>query len=257
MTVAGRRILVPVTAGRRDMAVRLADAGAVVTEVEFIEVIGSSDAEGLTDATLAWCDGGFDWLAVTSRNAVLAMHRIAQGHGRELAEGLTAGRVATVGEATRSTCASVGLDVALVPTERQDARGIAQAFAEGPGRVLVPLGDLASPVLARGLAGKGWDVTRVEAYRVVDGPGVDAETAAALAAGAFDAVLLTSGSVAERFAPFAAPADAGTLVVAIGATTAASARAAGLAVHATSTVPSYDGILAALESAWQSPKEGS
>ena len=134
--------------------------------------------------------------------------------------------------------------------ERQDARGIVQEFPVGPGRVLVPLGDLASPVLARGLERKGWDVTQVEAYRVVDGPGVTPETAAGLAAGEFDAVLLTSGSVAERYAPFAAPDDADTLVIAIGRMTAAAARAAGFTVDATSTVPSYDGILAALEGAW-------
>jgi len=253
--VAGRRLLVPVTAGRRDLAVRLADAGALVDEAEFISVIDSSEQEALAVATLAWCDGQFDWLAVTSRNAVLAMAKIAQQHGRELADGLSRGRVATVGEATRAVCAKAGLVVSLVPSARQDALGIVREFPEGPGSVLVPLGDLASPVLARGLARKGWDVVQVEAYRVVDGPGVGPETATALAGGQFDAVLLTSGSVAERYAQVAAPAGSGTLVVAIGATTAAAARAAGLSVDATSTVPSYDGILAALESLWAAEQE--
>jgi uroporphyrinogen-III synthase len=255
--LAGKRILVPVTAGRRDLAIRLRDAGARVDEAEFIAVVETSEPHALAAATLRWCDGGFDWLAVTSRNAVLAMDAVASSHGRSLPEGLSRGRVATVGEATRGVCARVGLDVALVPTERHDALGIVRAFADGPGHALVPLGDLASPVLARGLERKGWDVTQVEAYRVVDGPGVSAETAAALATGEFDAVLLTSGSVADRFAPFAAPPGAGTLVVAIGATTAAAARAAGLTVDATAAVPSYDGILAALDEAWQDNKETS
>lgn len=254
--VAGRRILVPVTAGRRDLAQRLADAGALVEEVEFISVVGSSNPGALSDATLTWCNGGFDWLAVTSRNAVLAMDRIAKENGRGLAEGLARGKVATVGEATRGVCAKVGLDVALVPTERHDALGIVKEFPDGPGSALVPLGDLASPVLARGLSRRGWEVTEVEAYRVVDGPGISDDTAAELANGEFDAVLLTSGSVAERYAPFAAPTDADTLVVAIGGTTAAAARAAGLTVDATSRVPSYDGILEALEEAWASTKEG-
>jgi len=247
LSVAGRRILVPVTAGRRDLAERLREAGAVVDEVEFIAVVETAQPELLAAATLKWCDGGFDWLAVTSRNAVLAMAAIATANARRLGEPIPPARVATVGEATRSVCASVGLDVALVPTARQDARGIVAEFPDGPGRVLVPLGDLAGPVLARGLARKGWDVTEVEAYRVIDGPGVGPDVAAALAAGEFDAVLLTSGSVAERYAPFAAPA--GTLMIAIGATTAASARAAGLAVDAISTVPSHAGIMEALENA--------
>jgi uroporphyrinogen-III synthase len=243
--IAGRRILVPVTAERRQLAERLRAAGAFVDEVEFIAVVDSSEPERLESATLAWCDGDFDWLAVTSRNAVLAMARIAEAHGRALSD--AHGRVATVGEATRAECASLGLSVSLVPSERQDARGIVADFPAGPGSVLVPVGDLASPVLARGLARKAWDVTSVEAYRVVDGPGVTAQTAAALAAGRFDAVLLTSGSVAERFAPHAPDAD--TLVVAIGATTAAAARAAGLSVDAIAATPSYDGILDALEDA--------
>lgn len=254
--VAGRRILVPVTAGRRDLAQRLADAGARVEEVEFISVVESSVPGTLEETTLAWCNGEFDWLAVTSRNAVLALDRIAKQNGRALAEGLARGKVATVGEATRGVCADVGLAVALVPSERHDALGIVKEFPEGPGSALVPLGDLASPVLARGLARRGWDVTRVEAYRVVDGPGISEDIEAELANGEFDAVLLTSGSVAGRYAPFAAPGDADTLVVAIGGTTAAAARAAGLTVDATSKVPSYDGILEALKEAWASTKEG-
>ncbi|MGC4174980.1 uroporphyrinogen-III synthase [Demequina sp.] len=253
MSVAGRRILVPVTAGRRDLAERLRAAGALVDEVEFIEVVETAQPEVLAAATLEWCDGAFDWLAVTSRNAVLAMAAVATANARSLADPVPFAQVATVGEATRSVCAGVGLDVALVPSGTQDARGIVADFPEGPGRVLVPLGDLAGPVLARGLERKGWDVTKVEAYRVVDGPGISADTAAALAAGEFDAVLLTSGSVAERYAPHAAPE--GTLVVAIGRTTQAAAKGAGLTVGAVAAIPSHDGILEALENAWNTRED--
>ncbi len=250
MSLSGRRILVPVTAGRREIAKRLRAAGANVDRVEYIAVIETAQPEALAAATLAWCDGEFDWLAVTSRNAVLAMAAIATARGRHLGDAVPPAGVATVGEATRETCRSVGLDVALVPSERHDAIGIVEEFAKGPGKVLVPLGDLASPALARGLARKGWDVTGVEAYRVIDGPGISADLAADLAAGKFDAVVLTSGSVAERYAAHAAPANADTLVVAIGSTTAAAARAAGVHVHALAPTPSYEGILAALKGAW-------
>lgn len=233
------------------MAQRLAAEGAAVDEVEFISVVEPTLPGLLRDATVRWCAGEYDWLAVTSRNAVLAMNRIAQDEGVSLGQPQPPAQVATVGEATRGVCAIVGLDVTLVPHERHDARGIVAEFPEGTGTVLVPLGDLASPVLARGLARKGWHVDAVEAYRVVDGPGVTAEQAGALARGDFDAVLLTSGSVAERYAPHAPPTDTGTLVVAIGRTTAAAATAAGLAVHAVAQVPSYDGIMAALGTLWE------
>ena len=255
MSVTGRRILVPVTAGRRELAERLRDAGALVVEAEFIAVVETAQPDVLARATLGWCSGEFDWLAVTSRNAVLAMAAIASANGTALGESVPPARVATVGEATRSICASVGLDVALVPSGKQDARGIVAEFPSGAGKVLVPVGDLASPVLARGLAGKGWEVTEVEAYRVIDGPGIESHASAQLAAGEFDAVLLTSGSVAERYAPHAAPAAADTLVVAIGATTAAGARAAGVRVTAVAATPSYDGIVAELEKAWSTRED--
>ena len=249
-TLSGKRMLVPVTAGRRELAQRLAAQGVTVNEVVFIEVIEPAFPGILRDATIAWCVGEYEWMAVTSRNAVLAMNRIAHDEGLDLSAPQPQSRVATVGEATRGVCAAVGLAVDLVPTSSHDARGIVAEFPEGDGSVLVPVGDLASPVLARGLSRKGWQVESVEAYRVVDGPGVTPEIAASLAAGEIDAVLLTSGSVAERYAPFAAPADAGTLIVAIGRTTAAAAKAAGLTVDAVAELPSYDGILAALDSAW-------
>ncbi|WP_084073572.1 uroporphyrinogen-III synthase [Demequina sp. NBRC 110052] len=245
----GVRVLVPVTPERRQLAVRLADAGARVDEAEFIAIAPPEDEAPLREAVAAWCTGGFDWLAVTSRNAVLAMARLAAAAGRSLSEPLPRAQVATVGEATRAVCAEVGLEVALVPSGRQAAAGIVADFPHGSGRVLVPRGNLAAPTLERGIARRGWDVTAVEAYRTVDGPGAGAATVAAARAGELDAVLLTSGSVAERFASQCDMPPAGTMMVAIGETTAAAARAAGLVVDVVSATPSYDGIAAALADA--------
>jgi uroporphyrinogen-III synthase len=242
----GVRVLVPVTERRRDLADRLAAAGATVDAVEFIAIAPSSTPDDLAVATARWCSGQYDWMAVTSRNAVVAMAELADIAGTTLGEPQPHAKVATVGEATLSVCADLGLDVDLVPTTRANASGIVADMPDGPGRVLAPLGNLAAPVLARGLERKGWSVDTVEAYRTVDGPGLDASVAAALREGAFDAVLLTSGSVAERFAAQCADAAEATAIVAIGATTSASAKAAGLTVDAVATRPSYDGIVDAL-----------
>ncbi|WP_062388322.1 uroporphyrinogen-III synthase [Demequina iriomotensis] len=255
MSLAGRRLLVPVTAERTAFADDLAAEGAHVTPVAFIAIDGPSDAAALESATLAWTAGEYDWMAVTSRNAVLAMDRVARAHGRSLGDAGPAARVATVGEATRGVCASVGLTIDLVPSERHDARGIVAEFPDGPGRVLVPLGNLASPVLQRGLERKGWTVVPVEAYRTVDGPGPDDATVAAVADGAVDAVLLTSGSVAERFAAACATVAPATRIIAIGRTTQAGARAAGLRVDAVAETPTYAGIRAALDAALASTPE--
>ncbi|WP_084038016.1 uroporphyrinogen-III synthase [Demequina sp. NBRC 110053] len=242
----GRHILVPVTAQRRHLAERLAQAGAVVEEVEFIAIEPSSEPEALEEATIAWCAGDFDWLAVTSRNALSAMDAIARRHSMSLAAPQPQAKVATVGEATRAVCADLGLDVELVPSSRQNARGIVEEFAGGPGKVLAPLGNLAAPVLARGLERKGWTVTTVEAYRTVDGSGVGKQLREEIESGRFDAVLLTSGSVAQRLADSGAAVPEETLVVAIGDMTAATARAAGLELASVATAPSYDGIVAGL-----------
>ncbi|WP_297083681.1 uroporphyrinogen-III synthase [uncultured Demequina sp.] len=242
----GRRLLVPVTAERRHLAVRLAEAGAEVEEVEFIAIAPTENPEALEEATLSWCAGDYHWLAVTSRNALSAMDAIAKARGVDLAAPLPDSKVATVGEATRAVCAGLGLDVELVPSKRQNARGIVEEFPKGPGKVLVPLGNLAAPVLPRGLERKGWSVTTVEAYRTVDGPGVGRQLREQIEAGEFDAILLTSGSVAQRLARSGASVPDGTLVVAIGDMTAAAARADGLPVASVATAPSYDGIVAGL-----------
>ena len=255
MTLAGRRLLVPVTAARRAFAVQLEAEGARVDAVELIAIAPPADAAALERAALAWLDGDYAWMAVTSRNAVLALDAIARAHGRLLGEPTSRARVATVGEATRAVCDAVGLPVALVPESRSDARGIVAEMPNGPGRVLAPLGNLASPVLARGLARKGWDVDAVEAYRTVDGPGLDDALVASVAAGEVDAILLTSGSVAERVAASCPTIPARTCIVAIGRTTEASARAAGLRVDAVSSHPSYGGMRAALDAAFDVPEE--
>lgn len=244
----GVRVIVPVTERRRALAERLLAEGAVVHEVQFIAIDGPEDPAPLTQAVLDWCDGRYHWLAVTSRNAVLQMRAVAEAHGRTLAEPQPRARVATVGEATQQICAESGLEVALVPEGRQTALGIAKEFPEGEGRVLAPVGNLAAPTLERGIARKGWTVDSIEAYRTVDGPGASPEVAAQVRAGDVDAVLLTSGSVAERFASQCAPVPESTMMVAIGETTAAAARQAGLRVDAVSAAPSYDGIADALAS---------
>lgn len=245
----GRRVVVPVTAERRDLAVRLAGQGMQVDEVQFIAIDPPEDPAALEAATRRWCAGHYDWMAVTSRNAVRAMASVAAADGTSLAQPQPGARVATVGEATLKACADAGLEVSLVPTEAQNASGLVKAMGAGTSRVLAPLGNLASPVLVRGLSRQGWDVESVEAYRTVDGPGIAGALVADLAADRVDAVIVTSGSVAERLAAACPSLGTDTLVIVIGATTAAAAKAAGLAVDAVSTHPSYDGIVTSLMTA--------
>lgn len=240
----GARVLVPVTPTRHEFAQRLASAGANVEPAEFIAIAPAADQKALARATEGWCAGDYNWLVVTSRNAVDALATTASALGLSLSQ--PQAQVAAVGEGTRDQCDQVGLTVDLVPQVRWDARALVGEFPHGAGRVLAPLGNLAAPVLADGLAEKGWHVDAVEAYRTVDGAGLSADVCRELEAGGFDAVVLTSGSVAHRLAAQVSQLPARTQVVAIGDTTAKAARAAGMHVSAIAAQASYEGIMASL-----------
>ncbi len=266
-------MVVPVTQGRRDLADALHSLGARVVEVEFIEIAATADPAGLAAAVARWCDGDYAWMAVTSRNALSAVEAAASRAGHDLSSPMPPARVAVVGEATARASAAIGLDVALIPTQQQSVAGLVHDFPEGEGRVLAPLGNLAGDALARGLAAKGWTVDSVEAYRTVDGPGMDADAVADVATGKVDAVILTSGSVARRFSaqcstyaqcsrdaerstdPQRAVVAHGVAVVAIGESTAAAARAAGLEVTTVAATPDDDGVAAALRRALEGATE--
>lgn len=245
--LAGRRLIVPVTPTRRGLADQFEAAGAEVLPAEFLRIGPPVDLDALETAARGWTAGRYSWLAVTSRNAVEALARAAGG----TLEVPAGSAVAAVGAATVEACVAAGLEVAVVPTAHGGAIALAAAVpvTDGGERpVLAPLGNRAAGTLAEALAERGWAVDEVEAYRTEPGPGMDAPALAALAAGAVDAVLLTSGSVAEAFAAQAGDVR-GTIVVAIGATTALAARAAGVAVAAVADEPTFDGLARALGTA--------
>lgn len=244
--LSGARIVVPVTAGRRALADRLRALGAQVTERAFIEIAPTEDPEALRAAAERWCEGEYDWLAVTSRNALTALAAAATDADRDLAEPMPARRLAVVGDATARASAAMGLSVALRPSGQQSAAGLVAEFPEGSGRVLTPVGNLAGDALMRGLTRKGWTVDAVEAYRTVDGPGMGDDDVDHVAAGAFDAVVLTSGSVARRFAAQCPRVAQGVRLVAIGATTASAARKAGCEVATVAAKPDYEGVVDAV-----------
>lgn len=244
-------MVVPVTQRRRDLAGALGALGVHVTEGAFIEIVPTEDPAALMAAATRWCDGGYAWMAVTSRNALSALDAAAARAGRTLSEPMPPARLAVVGDATARACAAIGLEVALRPSRQQSAAGLVADFPEGEGHVLAPQGNLAGDVLARGLALKGWTVDSVVAYRTVDGPGLTADAVAEVGNGNVDAVVLTSGSVARRFATQCPRVARSVAVIAIGATTASAARSAGLDVASVAATPDYEGVVAELRRAME------
>lgn len=250
--LAGLRVMVPVTQGRRgnanapSLSRALTSAGAVPIEVEFIAIEPALDAAALQRAVRDWCAGEYAWMAVTSRNAALALGAVARELGLSLAAAIPPARVAAVGQTTRVVCEEGGLTVALLPSIATGS-GLAEEFPSGGGKVLIPLGDRASAELASGIGNKGWTVTTVEAYRTVPGRGPSPEQVRALRVGQVDAVFLTSGSMAAQLAAHCANIHPSTTMVAIGPTTAAAALAAGLRVAQVAERPTYQDLMGALE----------
>jgi uroporphyrinogen-III synthase len=138
--------------------------------------------------------------------------------------------VAAVGPATADALRLAGVEPDLTPAEHS-AQGLVEEFATGRGRVLFPCANLAPDTIAAGLEEKGWTVERVEAYRTV--PAAAPEPALLDRVAAADAIAFTATSSVQAFAaltgPDGAPVPVPPHVVCVGPTTAAAARALGMA----------------------------
>jgi uroporphyrinogen-III synthase len=196
----------------------------------------------------------FDWLVVTSANAVAALlERMA---GRDLGpEALAHLRLAAVGPATAEALTARGLVARLVPSE-QTAAGLLAEIGDARGRrVLLPQAHIARPTLAAGLRERGALVETVTAYRTVPGAGV-ATLVGLLRSGKLDALLFASPSAATYLLEGLDAAGlargpsmaliAGIPLVSIGPTTSAALRDAGLPVAAEARPHTAEGLVAAV-----------
>jgi len=187
---------------------------------------------------------GAPWLAVTSATAV----RVVAGRVSRLPAGV---RVACVGEPTARAAREAGWAVDLVP-EHESAAGLASALPSDAGHVLFPRSEIAAPTLVDGLRARGIAVSEVVAYRTV-GTGDDPIVLDPPP----DAVLVTSGSVAQQVVRRMTPLDPRTHVACIGPATADAARAAGLPVHVVARGRSAEALLdAVVETLHPNPRTG-
>ncbi len=134
--------------------------------------------------------GGADWVAVTSARTVDTLTEL----GWRIPG---TARIAAVGPATARALESVGYVVDLVPEGPSSAADLLQAWPEGSGRVIIPGSDLSSTELVDGLRDKGYDAETLPIYTVDPVQAPSPHLAGAWNAGQFDAVIVTSGSVAR------------------------------------------------------------
>jgi hydroxymethylbilane synthase len=229
--LAGRRVLVPERAPA-GCAEALAAAGADVVRAAFTGFEALAPDRLGTALAAHW-----DWLVVTSARTVASLPaaRVAAGTGR----------VAAVGPATADALRAAGLEPDLVADPGGGA-ALVDAFPDGPGRVVMPGAESPSGQPADGLVAKGWTVEAVPVYRTVDRPLPD-DVVSTWRSGGFDLFVVTAGSVAR--AGVAAAGLPGPEVVALGASAADAARAAGLRVAAVAARPDAAALLAAASTA--------
>lgn len=223
------------------VAATLRAQGAVPVVAPLINFAPTEDLTTLEKAIADLAAGAFDWVTLTSATTVDVLFAY-----RAVIPAAT--KVAAVGETTAAALQAVGYRVDLVPDKDNSAAGMAEeliAREPEPRRVLTLRSEIAKPVLTKRLIAAGHDVRSVVAYRTVGVP-VTERIARDVANGRINAILVTSGSVAQQVREQFPEIPDGTLVAAIGPRTAKDARKAGLSVDVVAPHQTVDALIAAV-----------
>jgi uroporphyrinogen-III synthase len=249
-SLQGRRLVVTRQRSQAGSLVeRLRALGASVIEVPAIEIVAPADL-GPLDAALDELDR-YDWVVLTSANAVSAVLSRLTVLGRYPKLSGPARRVASVGPATTAALkASFPEDRAVLePKADFRATGLLGALSQEKlrgRRVLVPASTQAREELALGLREMGAVVDVVAAYSTVEPPGLGEAVTRSLDEG-FDLALFASPSAVEAFTRSAGERAKGLPAAVIGPTTEAAARAAGLDVRGVASPSTLEALVATAE----------
>ncbi len=241
----GWRVLVP-RGGPwgHGVAAELRARGAQPVVAPSINFAGTADEAALDTALQRLRDGAYDWMSVTSATTV----DVLSAHRAMIPETT---KVAAVGETTAAALNASGYRVDFTPRHDNSAAGLLAEWADAtdavvPLRILALRSDIAKPVLTDGLRLAGHDVEAVVAYRTVGVP-ISTETVEDVSAGRFDAILISSGSVANQIAVQIGLVPSRTVIACIGPRTAVDAEAAGLRVDLVARARSSESLIATLE----------
>ena len=240
--LAGWRVLVPRGGPWGDgVAASLRRQGATPVIAPLINFAPTNDQATLEQSLADLAAGAFDWLTVTSATTVDVLYAY-----RAVVPAST--KVAAVGETTAAALQAVGYRVDLVPAQDNSAAGMAEqmiALEPSPRDILTLRSEIAKPVLTRMLSDAGHRVRSVVAYRTVGVPVTD-RIAEDVRSGRINAILVTSGSVAEQVHDQFPEVPETTLIAAIGPRTAKDARRAGLSVDVVAETQTVDALIDAV-----------
>ncbi|MDX1659419.1 MAG: uroporphyrinogen-III synthase [Nitriliruptorales bacterium] len=238
----GVRVLVPRSADQApELSDRIRELDGEPIEAPVIDIQpGDEDAIRLACERLA--RGDFDAVAFTSPNGARAVAGVA---GAAPAREWRVDLVAAVGPGTaRAVRDELHIEVDLIPSTATTV-ALADAFPDGPGVVLLPRADLATPQLADVLGGKGWEVHEVTAYVTARPATLPDDAEEALQAGQIDLVAVASSSTARNLSELVDDLG-GAQIVSIGPVTSRTCRELGLDVAAEADPHTIDGLVKAL-----------
>jgi uroporphyrinogen-III synthase len=236
--LAGRNILITRASEQTESLVRELEArGAKAVLSPMVAFHPPHDFAPLDNALRGL--RSFDWLLLTSANAVRALVDRSQSLELDVMKSFAALRIAAVGPVTAEAARKAGLHVSCVAVRHQGTGLVEEFSAEmARKRILLPRSNLASSDLPDALRRIGAQVTEVIAYRTFAGE-PEGEGQSEFFSGHLEAVLFFSPSAVRNFLNW----DAGkggpvlrsisdakhrTAVVAIGPVTAVALRDAGL-----------------------------
>jgi len=245
MSLAGKRIVITRPPDQAtSFAEQLKMLGAVPVSMPTITIQPPADSEPIKQA-LQHIDQ-YDWVLFTSANAV---HHVCQ---HVTTQAVNWPNIAVIGPATAEALEEYGLNATII-AEEHVAEGLFEALKAQvtlqEKRILLPQAKLARPVLAHMLQEVGALVDVVVAYETVK-----PDVKPALLSDAFDAITFTSSSSVQNFVelfdkPLALIGEA--IVACIGPVTAETAHELGLPVHAVADPHTIDGLITALEEAFE------
>jgi uroporphyrinogen III methyltransferase/synthase len=248
----GWRVLVPRTKEQAGaLSDRLRAFGAVSEEVPTIAVEPPRTPQQMERAIKGLVTGRYEWIALTSRNAVKAVRERFEEYGLD-ARAFAGIKVAAVGEQTAADLLAWGIKPDLVPSGEQSAAGLLEDWPpydpvfDPIDRVFLPRADIATENLVAGLVERGWEVDDVTAYRTVRAAPPAAPIREAIKSGGYDAVVFTSSSTVRNLVGIAGKPHPSTVIACIGPATAKTAEEHGLRVDVLAPSPSVADLACAL-----------
>jgi uroporphyrinogen-III synthase len=193
--LAGKRVVVTRAAEQCESLIRaLREQGAIPIALPLVAFAPPDNLAPLDEA-IGHSSGTYDWLFLTSQNALRALQQRSASLGLPLAKAFAGVSVAAVGPTTAQAARNAGLEVAYVAAKHQGTALAGELAAQVRGKkILLPRSDRANRDVLETLDRLGAHVTEVVAYRTIAAPDEQTNNHEAVLRNGAEAVLFFSPS---------------------------------------------------------------